>query len=247
MFGRNPVLELLRARSRRVEEIAVLGEGRGPALQELHALARSMGVKVSYRTRDQLGAIAGTLHHQGVVARVAEASYLSLDELVDVSKGRGEPSFLLALDQIQDPRNLGALLRTAEATGVHGVLLPRRRSAGLTGAAARSAMGAVELIPVARETNLVHALERLKKQGIWIMGASASGGRPPWDAEMSGPICVVLGGEGEGLRALVERTCDVLLTVPMRGKIGSLNVSAAASAICYEVLRQRCGKVGEGP
>jgi 23S rRNA (guanosine2251-2'-O)-methyltransferase len=142
LFGRNPVLELLRTGSRRVEEIAIISEGRGPALHELLALAKRQGVKISYRTRDQLTAMAGDIHHQGVVVRVAGASYASLGDLLEIPAGRGEPPFFLALDQVQDPRNLGAVLRTAEATGVHGVIVPKHHAAGLTGAAAKSAMGA---------------------------------------------------------------------------------------------------------
>lgn len=245
LFGRNPVLELLRTGSRRVEEIAIISEGRGPALLELLSLAKRQGVKISYRTRDQLTAMAGDIHHQGVVARVAGASYASLGELLEIPVARGEPAFLLALDQVQDPRNLGAILRTAEATGAHGVIVPKHHSAGLTGAAAKSAMGAAELIPVARETNLVQALEVIKKQGVWAMGAVPSGGRLPWEMDLTIALCLVLGGEGEGLRPLVAKTCDFLVSLPMRGRLGSLNVSAAAAALCYEVLRQRAR--GERP
>ncbi|MGH7314763.1 MAG: 23S rRNA (guanosine(2251)-2'-O)-methyltransferase RlmB [Candidatus Rokuibacteriota bacterium] len=239
LFGRNPVLELLRGGSRRVEEIAILSEGRGPALHELLGLAKRQGVKISYRTRDQLTAIAGDVHHQGVVARVAGASYASLDDLLRLPESRREAPFFLALDQVQDPRNLGAVIRTAEATGVHGVIVPKHHAAGLTGATAKSAMGAAELVPVARETNLVHSLETLKKQGIWTVGAMPTGGRLPWEMDLTGPLCLVLGGEGEGLRPLVAKTCDFLVSLPMRGRLGSLNVSAAAAVLCYEVLRQR--------
>jgi 23S rRNA (guanosine2251-2'-O)-methyltransferase len=222
-----------------VEEIAILSEGRGPALLELLSLAKRQGVKISYRTRDQLTAMAGDVHHQGVVARVAGASYASLDDLLGIPAGRGETPFFLALDQVQDPRNLGAVLRTAEAAGVHGVVVPKHHAAGLTGAAARSAMGAAELVPVARETNLVHALETLKKEGIWVVGAAPTGGKLPWEMDLAGPLCLVLGGEGEGLRPLVARTCDWLVSLPMRGRLSSLNVSAAAAVLCYEVVRQR--------
>lgn len=239
LFGRNPVLELLRARSRRVEEIAVLSEGRGPALQELLALAKGLGVKISFRTRDQLTAIAGTPHHQGVVARVAEAAYATLAEILAVPARRGEPAFFLALDQVQDPRNLGAILRSAEATGAHGAFVPKHHAAGLTGAVAKSAMGAVEHLPVARESNLVQILETLKKEGVWTVGSAARGGQAPWEVDLTGPICLVLGGEGPGLRPLVGRSCDFMVSIPMRGRIGSLNVSAAAAALCYEVERQR--------
>jgi len=242
LCGRNPVLELLRARSRRVEEVAILSEGRSPALQDLLGLARGLGVKVSYRTRDQLTAIAGTPHHQGVVARVAGANYASLDELLAIPGERGEPAFFLALDQIQDPRNLGAILRSAEATGAHGAIVPKHHAAGVTAAAAKSAMGAVEYLPVARETNLVQTIEILKRDGVWIVGAVVKGGQAPWQIDLSGPICLVLGGEGPGVRPLVAKNCDFLTTIPMRGRIGSLNVSAAGAVLCYEVERQRLAK-----
>ncbi len=239
LFGRNPVLELLRAAARTVDEVAILADGRGPALQELLTLARSRGVKVSYRTRDQLTAMAGTAHHQGVVARVAETSYATLDDLLAIPGNRHEPAFFMALDRVQDPRNLGAVLRSADAAGVHGVVLPKHQAVGITPAAAKTAMGAAEHVPVARETNIVQVLDILKKESIWVMGATAQGGRDPWTVDLTSPLCLVLGGEGEGLRPLVARTCDLLLTLPMRGKIGSLNVSAAATALCYEVVRQR--------
>lgn len=237
-YGRNPVLVLLRSRARRADEVAVLAGARGP-LAEVVALARRAGVKVSYRTRDQLTAMAGSPDHQGVVARVASAEYVDLAALLQIPEERGEAAFFLALDQIQDPRNLGALLRTADGFGVHGVIVPKHRQVGLTDAAARTAMGALETVAVAREANLVSALETLKKSGIWIYGAAVSDGVPPWNADLKGPICLVLGSEGEGLRPLVARTCDVLVTVPMFGRVGSLNVSAAGAVLCYEVTRQR--------
>jgi len=239
VYGRNPVLELLRSEGRGVEELAILAEGRGPKLQELLALARGKGVRVSFRTRDQLTAMAGSPDHQGVVARVAEARYLALEDLLSVPASRGEAAFFLALDRVQDPRNLGALLRVTEGAGAHGVILPKHQAAGLTAATAKSAMGALEFVGVARETNLVSALERLKKQGIWLMGGVPFGGTQPWDVDLTVPLCLVLGGEGSGLRPLVAKTCDLLVSVPMAGKVGSLNVAAAAAVLCYEVVRQR--------
>lgn len=236
--GRNPVLALLRGGGRRADEIAVLAGARGP-LSEIVALARRGGVKVSYRTRDQLTAIAGTPDHQGVVARVSAAEYADLEDLLVLPARRHQVPFFLALDQIQDPRNFGALLRTADAFGVHGVIVPKHHAVGLTEAAARTAMGAVEYVAVARETNLVAALEKLKTSGIWIYGTTSAGGIPPWSSDLTGPACLVLGSEGEGLRPLVARACDVLLTIPMRGGVGSLNVAAAGAVLCYEVARQR--------
>lgn len=240
VYGRHPVLELLRSGGRRADEIAVLAGAHGP-LSEVVALARRSGVKVSFRTRDQLTAMAGTPQHQGVVARVASAEYVDLESLLPIPGERGEPAFFMALDQVQDPRNLGALLRTADIFGVHGVVVPKHHAVGLTDAASRAAMGAIEYVPVARETNLVAALEKLKESGVWIYGAAATGGVMPWAADLRGPVCLVLGGEGEGLRPLVTRSCDALLTIPMQGRVGSLNVGAAGAVLCYEVARQRRG------
>jgi 23S rRNA (guanosine2251-2'-O)-methyltransferase len=238
VYGRNPVLELLRSGGRRTDEIAVLGGARGP-LAEVVALARRAGVKVSFRTRDQLTAIAGSADHQGVVARVASAEYVDLDDLLAIPATRAEPAFFLILDQIQDPRNLGALLRTADAFGVHGVVIPKHHAVGLTDAAARTAMGAVERVAVARETNLVAVVQRLKESNIWVYGAVPAGGVAVWGADLRGPVAVVLGGEGEGLRPLVARACDALVAIPMAAAAESLNVSAAGAILCYEILRQR--------
>jgi 23S rRNA (guanosine2251-2'-O)-methyltransferase len=243
LFGRNPVLELLRARSRQVEEIAILAEGRGPALQELLGLAKRSGVKISFRTRDQLTAIAGTPHHQGVVARVAGAEYASLDDVLAVPGQQNEPAFFLVLDQVQDPRNLGAILRTAEVMGAHGAIVPKHHAVGLTSAAAKSAVGALEHLRVARETNVGQVLDILKEHGIWVVGGTVRGGRSPWDVDLTGPICLVLGGEGPGVRPSVAKACDFLVSIPMRGKIDSLNVGAAAAILCYEVERQRVARL----
>jgi 23S rRNA (guanosine2251-2'-O)-methyltransferase len=238
VFGRNPVLALLKSGGRRADEVAVLAGGRGP-LGEVVALARRAGVKVSFRTREQLTAMAGSPEHQGVVARVASAEYVDLEDLLTAPVASGRPAFLLALDQVQDPRNLGAILRTAEALGVHGVVIPKHHAVGLTDAAARTAMGAIERLPVARATNLVAAIEKIKESGIWVYGAAADEGVAPWAADLSGPVCLVMGSEGEGLRPLVARACDALLTIPMVGPVESLNVAAATAVLCYEVARQR--------
>ncbi len=238
LWGRHAVMELLRESPGRTQEIAVLAGARGP-IGEIVSLARRAGIKVSYRTRDQLTAIAGTDHHQGVVARVASGEYLDLTELLRLTATGDGTAFFLALDQVQDPRNFGAILRTAAAFGVQGVVVPKHHAVGLTDAAARTAMGAVEHVRVARETNLVSALEVLKKSGVWIYGCVSEPGVPIWASDLTGPVCLVLGSEGEGLRPLVARTCDVLVTIPMAGGVGSLNVAAAGAIACYETWRQR--------
>jgi tRNA G18 (ribose-2'-O)-methylase SpoU len=214
LYGRHPVFELLRSGGRRADEVAVLAGGRGP-LQEIVALARRGGVKVSFRTRDQLTAMAGSPDHQGVVARVARAEYVDLDTLLSVPAARGEPALLLALDQVQDPRNLGALLRTAEALGVHGVVIPKHHAVGLTDATARVAMGALEFVRVAREANLWgrpvrwgravgHGPHRCRVPGPRRRGggAAASPGpdlrRPPHRAHDGAPRLSERGGGGGG-------------------------------------------------
>jgi len=241
VWGRHAVVALLRSGRRRVDEIAVLAGAAGP-LTEVVALARRAGVKVSFRTREQLTAIAGAPTHQGVVARVAAAEYVALDDLLREPQAAGEPRFLLALDQVQDPQNLGAVLRTAEAFGVQGVVLTKHHAVGLTEAVARASAGAVAYVAVAKETNLVSAVEAMKKSGVWTYGGIAAGGLDPWRVDLTGPVCLVLGSEAAGLRSLVARSCDALLTIPMAGQIGSLNVAAAAAVLCYEVARQRATK-----
>jgi len=238
VYGRNPVLELLRKNGRRADEIAVLAGAHGP-LAEVVALAHRSGVKVSYRTRDQLTAMAGSNDHQGVVARVAMAEYQSLGDLLAIPPSRGEAPFFLALDRVQDPRNFGAVIRTAEVFGLHGVIVPKHHQVGLTEVAARTAMGAIEHMAVARETNLVSSLEKVKQSGIWVYGAAVEGGVPPDQVNLKGPLCLVFGGEGEGVRPLVAKTCDGLITIPMTGRVGSLNVGAAVAILCYEAVRQR--------
>ncbi|PYM20776.1 MAG: 23S rRNA (guanosine(2251)-2'-O)-methyltransferase RlmB [Candidatus Rokuibacteriota bacterium] len=238
MYGRNPVRELLRSDARRADEVAVLAGGRGP-IDEIVALARRAGIKVSYRTRDQLTAMAGSDEHQGVVARVLPREYVDLDALLAIPRARGSTPLFLALDQVQDPRNLGALLRTAAAFGVHGVVVAKHHAVGLTGVAAKAATGAVELVPVARETNLVNALETFKQAGVWVYGCTLGKGAPIWATDLTGPVCLVLGSEGGGLRPLVARTCDFLVTIPMPAGVGSLNVGAAGAVALYEVTRQR--------
>lgn len=206
VYGRNPVLALLRSGGRRTDEIAVLAGARGP-LGEVVALARRAGVKVSFRTREQLTAMAGSPEHQGVVARVASAEYVDLDDVLAEPAARGRPAFLVALDRVQDPRNLGAILRTAEAFGVHGVIIPKHHAVGLTDAAARTAMGAIERVPVARTTNLVAALEKIKETGTWVYGSATRGGVAPLGGGL--PRTGMLGDGQRGGRATPPRRASV--------------------------------------
>jgi 23S rRNA (guanosine2251-2'-O)-methyltransferase len=244
LAGRHPVLEALRSRTRPIEEVLVEVEARDRHA-DIVALARQRGVRLGRVPRVALTALAGSSHHQGVVARVAPRAYAELEDLLAVPATRGEPALFLALDQVQDPGNVGNLLRTAEALGVHGALLLRHQAAGLTPHVVRTAAGALEYLAVARVGNLAHALERLKQEGCWIVGAVAEGrehGTPapaPWATDLRGALVLVLGGEGRGLRPLVARTCDILVTIPLAGRVGALNVAAAGAALLYEVRRQR--------
>jgi 23S rRNA (guanosine2251-2'-O)-methyltransferase len=246
LYGRHPVLEALRSGDRRIEEVLVDRDGGRGA--DVVALARQAGVRYSPVTRATLTALAGTAQHQGVVARVAARPYASLEELLAVPAQRGEPALLLLLDQVQDPGNLGNLLRTAEALGAHGVILVRHEAVGLTGHVVRAAAGALEYLPVARVGNLVQTLEILKAEGCWVVGASAEppGLPPPWRVDLRGPVALVLGSEGRGLHPLVARHCDALTRVPLAGRIASLNVGAAGAALLYEAVRQRATGAGSG-
>jgi 23S rRNA (guanosine2251-2'-O)-methyltransferase len=244
LYGRHPVLEALRQEGRRVEEVLVAREtaNRGA---DVVALARQAGVRWSHAPRAALTALAGTPHHQGVVARVAPRAYASLDDVLRVAAGSGGPGLLLVLDQVQDPGNVGNLLRTAEALGVHAVVLPRHEAAGLTPHVAKAAAGALEHLPVARIGNLAQTLDILKTEGYWVVGATAGGeAPPPWRLDLRGPVALVLGSEGRGLRPLVARACDALTRIPQAGRVGSLNVAAAGAALLYEVRRQRDEKIG---
>jgi len=241
LYGIHPVVEALRSGTRPLEEVVLLRSG-NPRLQEIARLTQAAGVKLSYRERDALTKMAGNPHHQGAVARVGEPSALTLDELLEIPAARGELPFFLALDQVQDPQNLGNLLRTAEAAGVHGVILPERRAAPLTDVVAKAAAGASELLAVARVTNLVSALNRLKQEKIWVADTVTAGGVWPWDADLNCSLCIVLGGEAKGVRPLVHQTADFHLSLPMPGRVSSLNVASAGAALLYETLRQRMSK-----
>jgi len=231
--GRNPVREALRA-GRPVHKIIVAGKGNG-ALREIATLARARGVPVQFADRAALDRLTGGVRHQGVVALAAPVGYADPDGLV---AGKERP-LLVALAGVQDPRNLGAVVRTAEAAGADGVVIPARRAAGITPAAEKAAAGALAHLPVARVTNLARFLEQMKEKGLWVVGADPEAEQVYWDADLRGPLVLVVGGEEAGLGRVVRAACDLLVRVPMTGRVGSLNASVAAALLIYEVLRQR--------
>lgn len=239
IYGVNPVRELLRSGAEGLSELW-LAEGSGSAGGgEIERLARSVAAKVRAAPRGKLDRLAGTDRHQGVVAVVADYTYREVGDLLQIAHDRGEPPLLVVLDGVEDPQNLGAIIRSAHALGAHGVIVPRDRAAGITAAAAKASAGAVEHTAVARVTNVAQTVEALKKDGVWSVATAAEATTDLEDVDLSGPTALIVGGEGHGVRPLVRKTADHLVRIPMSGKVGSLNASAAAAICLYEVARQR--------
>jgi 23S rRNA (guanosine2251-2'-O)-methyltransferase len=242
MYGLIPVLEALRVGHKRLEQITIAEGAKHERLHELLQLAKQNRVLVHRVPRAALDRALPGVTHQGVVARIAAADYRDADELIEElgsQVGTDHQPLVLGLDAVEDPRNLGAILRTAECAGVNGVFIPERRAAGLTATVAKTAAGALEHISVARVTNLVQLIEQLKQRNIWVIGAAADGSSAYTGWDWTVPSALFLGGEGSGLHRLVRERCDVLVSIPLHGHIESLNVSVAAGIILFEALRQR--------
>lgn len=239
--GRNAVLEALRA-GRALDKVYIARGETDKALAHIAGLARERGVSVSDCDRRKLDAMSVTKAHQGVIAVCAVREYASLDDILALAESRGEAPFVVVCDEISDPHNLGAIIRSAECVGAHGVVIPKRRSAGLTAVVGKTSAGAAEHLPVARVANISAALQELKDRGLWVYGAAAEGSSPMWETDLTGPLALVIGSEGEGLGRLVRERCDFLVSIPLRGKVGSLNASTAAAVLMYEVLRQKLAK-----
>ncbi len=238
LYGIHPVREALQAPNPRVECLYVAQGRRGHGIAELVAVAESLGIKIHWKDRKALDQICGVSTHQGVVGVVSPPRLVDLEEILQRCKSIPKP-IVLALDGIKDPRNLGSLLRSAEAFGVSGVLIPKDRAAGLTPTVAKTSAGAVEYTPVVQVVNLVRALRELKAYGFWIIGAEAQGGKPCFTHHFQEPTALVLGEESRGLRPLVRQQCDFLLTIPLRGRIQSLNVAVAGGIFLYEIRKQQ--------
>ncbi|HEX8130547.1 MAG TPA: 23S rRNA (guanosine(2251)-2'-O)-methyltransferase RlmB [Pyrinomonadaceae bacterium] len=243
LYGVLPVLEALRAGNRRIERITIAEGVNEARLRELFELAREFRVTIRRASRAELQRIAAAgANHQGVVAHVAAVAYRDAGELTDALAARvgtSEPPLAVVLDGVEDPRNLGAIIRTAECAGVHGLFVPERRAAGLTETVAKAAAGALEYLPVARATNIARLVEEFKERGIWTIGTDAEANIAYTDWDWTQPCALLFGGEGAGLRRLVRERCDALVRIPLRGRIPSLNVSVAAAVVLYEALRQR--------
>lgn len=236
--GRNAVTEALRA-GRSIDKIYIAKGEVDKTLGHIASKARGQGVVVVETDRRKLDAMSVTHAHQGVIALAAVREYCSVADILAIAEERGEPPFVLLCDEISDPHNLGAILRTAECVGAHGVIIPKRRSAGLTSIVDKTSAGAAEHMAVARVPNLPAAIRELKERGLWVYGTAADAPAGMWETDLTGPLCLVIGSEGDGMGRLVAENCDFLLSIPMRGKVSSLNASAAAGVVMYEVLRQR--------
>jgi 23S rRNA (guanosine2251-2'-O)-methyltransferase len=240
LYGRNAVYEALRAGRRRCSKVLVAeGTREGGTTARILALAEERGVEIERVARQQLGQL-GEVNHQGVAAQTSTYPYAELDDMLNLAQQRGELPFLLLLDCLQDPQNLGTLLRTAEAVAVHGVVIPHRRAAQVTPAVSNASAGAVEHLLIAQITNLVRTMARLKNQGLWSVGLEHTPEAQDYrEADLNMPLALVVGSEGEGLRRLVRERCDLLIKLPMRGNIGSLNASVAGSIALYEAWHRR--------
>jgi len=239
LYGINPVLEAIRAGTK-ISSIHI-SSGRHKKLSEIIKEAEKAGLPVKIEDKDFFNKTFPK-GHQGVTARILQKGYIELDELLKIPSKRNEPAFFILLDCIEDPRNLGAILRVAEAGGVHGIILQSHRSVGLSPAVYKTSAGAVEYIAVARVSNLKRAIDALKSEGILICGADMEGKNTLWDMDLRHPIAFVLGSEGAGIRRTVRERCDCLLKIPLKGRVTSLNVSVATGILVFEVLRQRQGK-----
>ena len=235
--GRNPVYELLKS-GHPVDSVLVASGSEGLPILRIRSLCRELGVPVKDVSSAKLDGMCAGQNHQGVAAIVAAHGYVELGDILDAANRRGEPPFILIADCINDPHNLGAMIRTAEAAGMHGVVIPKRGAVGLTSAVARASSGALEYMPVARVANLVAAVEELKKNGVWIYGADMSG-MPYEEVNFSGAAAIVVGSEGSGISRLLREKCDFLVSLPMRGHISSLNASVAAGILIYAAAKGR--------
>jgi len=240
--GRNAVLEALRA-GMAIDKIYIAKGEIDATLKHIASLARSSGAVVSEADRRKLDQMSLTRAHQGVIASAACVKYLSVGDILEIARKKGEAPLIVICDGLSDPHNLGAIIRTSEAAGAHGVIIPKHRSSGLTAVVAKASSGAVYHLAIARVTNINAVINELKDAGIWIFGASAEGGTTLWQADFNRPAAIVIGSEGAGISRLTACNCDVMLRIPMLGKLASLNASASAAILLYEAVRQRQLKV----
>ena len=235
--GRNAVLEAFRS-GKCVDKLFILDGCQDGPVRTIAREARKKDTIINYVSKERLDQLSETKAHQGVIAQVAAYEYATVEEILAKAEEKGEPPFLVLLDNVEDPHNLGAIIRTANLAGAHGVIIPKRRSVGLTATVAKTSAGALHYTPVAKVTNLVRTIEELKEKGIWFVCADM-GGEPMYQLNLTGPIGMIVGNEGEGVSRLVREACDFTASIPMKGDIDSLNASVAAGVLAYEIVRQR--------
>lgn len=240
IVGRNPVAEAIRS-GRAVESVLVARGNKNGAVSVILAKAKEKGIVIKEVDPKKLDYMSGFAVHQGIVAVAAVKEYSTVEDILNTAKERGEDPFIIVLDELEDPHNLGAVIRTAECVGAHGVIISQRRSAGLTYSAGKASAGAVEYVKVARVVNIPNTIDKLKEQGVWVYGADMDG-QLYTQTDLTGPVAVVIGNEGKGIGPLVAKKCDGIVSLPMVGKINSLNASVAAGILSYEVVRQRTAK-----
>lgn len=238
--GRNAITEALRA-GRTLDKVFVADGDTDKSLQRLAAQAKEAGAVVVPVDRRKLDQMSTTHSHQGIIALAAAHDYYTIDDILEEAASRGQNALIVICDELTDPHNLGAILRSAECAGAHGVIIPKRRSVGLTATVAKASAGAMEYMKVAKVGNINDAIRDLKEKGVWVFGTAAEGSIPMYKADLAGPAAIVIGNEGDGMSPLVRKNCDVMVHIPMQGRISSLNASAAASILLYEAVRQRLG------
>ena len=235
--GRNAVLEAFRS-GKTIDKLYILDGCQDGSINSIKREARKNDTIINFVTKERLDQLSSTGRHQGVIAQAAAYAYASVEEMLENAREKGEDPFLILLDDIEDPHNLGAIIRTANLAGAHGVIIPKRRAAGLTAVVARASAGAINYTPVAKVTNMAQTIEQLKEKGLWFVCADMDG-EPMYRLNLTGPIGLVIGNEGEGVSRLVREKCDFVATIPMKGEIESLNASVAAGVLAYEIVRQR--------
>ena len=241
--GRNAVLEAFRS-GKCVDKLFILDGCQDGPVRTIAREARKTDTIINYVSKERLDQLSETHAHQGVIAQVAAYDYSTVDEIIARAEEKGEAPFLIILDNVEDPHNLGAIIRTANLAGAHGVIIPKRRAVGLTSTVAKTSAGAINYTPVAKVTNIVRTIEELKEKGIWFVCADM-GGETMYDLDLTGPMGLVIGNEGEGVSRLVREACDFTASIPMKGDIDSLNASVAAGVLAYEIVRQRLAKAGK--
>ena len=236
--GRNAVIELLKS-GREINKIFILKGERQGSINEVIKLAKKNGVLISEVDRVKLDVMSDTKHHQGVIAFASPVEYKSLDDIFALAEQRKEDPFIIIADEIEDPHNLGALIRSAECAGCHGVIIPKRRAAAVTEVVAKTAVGALEYVPIVRVNNINETIRELKDRGVWIVGTDGNADKLYYDQDLTGPIAIIIGSEGRGMNSLTMKNCDFLVKIPMMGKITSLNASVSGGIVVFEALRQR--------